>query len=165
MEAVNWSDFARDERIGAGAFRVVYGYDAESVLKIDSRPSWNGQSPNAKELARWVQESVTPNRQFLATILEATDGPSPWLRMERVVGTLADYVWQHYSNGRKPERQYDFPPCPNHGADCYDWMWFTELPEIQPLLNAARAMGLIDMHPWNIGVRADGTFVIIDYAD
>lgn len=167
MGAVDFSVFAGDERIGGGAYRTVYGYDSESVIKIDKYEG--NRSANLRELERWTVERSTPNRQYLAEILEATDGPSPWLRMERVCGTLSNYVWAKFGNGKQPSHTYDFPSCPNHEKDDDNcdgsWFWFKELPELRSLLDAAKNMGLYDMHPWNIGVRADGTFVIIDYAD
>ncbi len=161
------ADFARDQRIGGGAYREVFAYDETSVLKIDKFQFPGRTAANARELARWERESVTPNRQYLAAILEATDGDNPWILMERVKGTLADYVWQRYGGGETPEYDYDFPSMPEglNAPNDYGWHWFSALPEIQPLLRAARDMGLYDMHPWNIGWRSDDSFVIIDYAD
>lgn len=157
-----------DQKLGAGAYRTVYAYDAESVVKIERVGSY--YSTSASEIRVWETFKDSPDARFLARVIEHTyqEGSNDlvWTRMERVVRTFAQYAAEKkggkldgYDFISKNGRQIHFTG-EAYTGDAYVIMGW---PEIQEVRGAADRMGIGDIHAWNIGQRSDGSWCIIDY--
>jgi hypothetical protein len=140
------------EFIGMGTTRVVFHYDADSVLKMPALKYMFGDYPvdpkigtgaNYQEVMTYERlRSIDPLAEtYLFRVIEVSDDFT-MLRMEKAVETLK-------------ERYKD-------GGNAYNAMRVD--PQIQALCAWAQKHYLFDVHPGNIGFRADGTVGILDYA-
>ena len=137
--------------VGLGTTRVVFHYDADSVLKMPALKFKYGDyviAPRVGEEANYQEvmtyeriRSVDPLAEtYLFRVIEVSDDFT-MLRMEKAVETL---------EGRYKDK-----------GGAYKAM---QQPDIQALCVWAGKHGIYDLHPGNIGIRADGTVGIIDYA-
>lgn len=129
-----------------GGSRLVYSLGSDWVLKR-LRKCWFQH--NITELHVWEYWSNKPEGRYLAPVEKVERGKavdrrisdSAYLIMERFSTTLGAYL---DSLGMSWMDQLDYDP-------------FIELQDI------AESMSIWDIHPHNIGMRTNGSLVILDY--
>lgn len=134
-------------RVGSGTQRIVFEYDDRSVLKYDQ---YSGQI-NYREMMRY--EDVKKNKphllQYLFEVFEGTDD-CVHIRMEKAhevlgVKLFGGYAHYPYVNWLKASEWLET----EQGIEC---------------LTIAEELDIYDVHPWNIGLREDGSWAFLDYA-
>lgn len=130
-------------KLGAGVSRTVYALSETEVLKVANvRNSFAGN--NQSEWDAYFDLEGTDLGQYLARCIAIADD-GEWMVSERIVATFDD---------GNPFSDPDIATTANESKREF-------LTSIARLLGSA---GIADLHGGNVGWRADGTAVVVDYA-
>lgn len=122
--------------LGSGAYRDVRAYDDGAVIKT-TRAIWDEHEMNANEVARWLLVKDTQHARYFFGLRCWADDYS-WIVQERAVKTLEEAIM--------------------------DREIFEHDPRVKECRQIARYYGVKDLHVENLGLRADGSVAVLDYA-
>lgn len=123
-------------KLGQGVSRIVYDL-GDCVLKLNRGGSQCGS--NESEFALWEQVRDTEDAQHFAAVYAIADDGS-WMVSEKAFA-----IFEDLGHDERHER-----------TDVFEWR------RIESRLRETYHVG--DLHDANVGIRADGSILIVDYA-